>query len=172
MSDTLGRLSKRSISGQVLKHEYGLFAVFGRDPDEDNLTDIVAVHGLNGHYERTWTAEREDGVRVNWLKDLLPRKLPNTRILSFSYNSRVQFSKSTSDISDFASQLLGQLLAVRRTKVEAARPIVFVCHSLGGIVFKEVCFPKPLASSVMINDERLSRLPTRMIATTRRLPFT
>ncbi|KAH3938661.1 hypothetical protein HBH98_243260 [Parastagonospora nodorum] len=46
--------------------------------------DIVAVHGLNGHREKTWTAgSGVNGVdSINWLRDLLPHDLPNARILS------------------------------------------------------------------------------------------
>jgi hypothetical protein len=140
MNSALARLNRQSASSRPVKSEHGLHIVIDKDPNDFNLADIIAIHGLNGHHKDTWTVEGVDGVPVNWLRDLLPKKLPDTRILSFSYNSRVQFSKSTSDILDFATQLLEQLLAVRRTQAEKARPIVFVCHSLGGIVFKQVRF--------------------------------
>jgi hypothetical protein len=118
--------------------EYGLHTLVKKDPGAKGIVDIVAIHGLNGHYENTWTTKREDGTPVNWLTDLLPKHIRNARIMSFSYNSRVQFSKSTSDIFVFADQLLEQLLAVRSTAIEEARRMVFICHSLGGIVFKQV----------------------------------
>ena len=117
---------------------YGLFTVVDRDSDDWDITDIVAIHGLNGHFEKTWTTEGTDGARVNWLRDLLPKKLPNTRILAFSYNYLVQSGNSTAGILDFATQLLEEILTVRKTPAEKARPIVFVCHSLGGIVCKQV----------------------------------
>jgi hypothetical protein len=56
--------------------------------------------------------------------------------MSFSYNSVLQFSKSASDVYTFAYQLLEGLLAERNTDEEKQRPIVFICHSLGGLVFK------------------------------------
>lgn len=144
MNSALARLNRQSAPSRPVKSEHGLHTVINKDSNDFNLADIIAIHGLNGHYKNTWTVEGADGVPINWLRDLLPKKLPNTRILSFSYNSRVQFSKSTSDILDFATQLLEQLLAVRRTQAEKARPIVFVCHSLGGIVFKQVRFQQRL----------------------------
>ncbi|XWW98067.1 hypothetical protein V2A60_006063 [Cordyceps javanica] len=106
-------------------------------PDAQDVIDIVAIHGLNGHYEGTWTAQGGDGAPVNWLKDLLPKKIPNSRIMSFYYNSKMQSSKSTADVFTFADQLLEQLLAVRDDEREESRPILFICHSLGGIVFKQ-----------------------------------
>jgi hypothetical protein len=41
---------------------------------------IVAIHGLNGHREKTWTAKN----KVNWLRDanILSTIIPNARIIS------------------------------------------------------------------------------------------
>ena len=117
-----------------------MHTLIDKDPEAENVVDIVAVHGLNGHYEKTWTATLRNGSQVNWLRDLLPQQVRNTRIMSFSYDSTVQFSKSTSDIFTFADQLLEHLLAARQRAGEESRPIVFICHSLGGIVFKQVCY--------------------------------
>ncbi|KAI0133837.1 ankyrin repeat protein [Xylariales sp. AK1849] len=118
--------------------DYGLHILVDKDPGED-MVDIVAIHGLNGHYEQTWTTcgQDEHKTLVNWLRDLLPHRIQNARIMSFAYNSVVQFSKSTADIYVFADQLLGELLLRRQSIVEERRPLVFVCHSLGGIVFKQ-----------------------------------
>lgn len=123
---------------------YGLHVLIDKDPDAEDVVDIVAVHGLNGHYEKTWTAVSKDGTSTNWLKveDMLPeiaeKELVSTRVMSFSYNSALQFSKSTSGVSIFADQLLEHLLEKRAGPRESQRPIVFICHSLGGIVVKQV----------------------------------
>ncbi|KAF2176037.1 hypothetical protein K469DRAFT_608537, partial [Zopfia rhizophila CBS 207.26] len=42
------------------------------------IVDIVAVHSLNGHRDKTWTASNG----VNWLRDFHPQDLPKTRIIS------------------------------------------------------------------------------------------
>jgi hypothetical protein len=118
--------------------QWGMFCLVDKPSNAAQVVDIVALHGLNGHYRRTWTAETSDGVRVNWLQDLLPHHIPNARILSFGYNSGVQFSKSVSGISEFAEQLLEGLLARRQSEEERRRPVIIVCHSLGGLVFKQV----------------------------------
>lgn len=116
--------------------EYGLHTLVARDPLTADVTDIVAVHGLNGHHEKTWTEELS---QYNWLRDSFTgaQKSITARVMSFAYNAKVQSSKSTADIFDFATQLLECLLAQRETEVEQSRPIVFICHSLGGIVFKQ-----------------------------------
>ncbi|KAG8841211.1 hypothetical protein FRB91_005240, partial [Serendipita sp. 411] len=63
-----------------------LFA--GRDP----IVDIIAIHGLDGHREQSWTAE--DGTM--WLKDLLPGDIPNARILSYGYDADTRSFAQTS----------------------------------------------------------------------------
>lgn len=123
---------------------YGLHVLVDKDPDGEGVVDVVAVHGLNGHYENTWTTVLHDRTQVNWLRDMLPKAkdIRPIRVMSFSYNSSVQFSKSTSDVFVFADQLLEHLLAKRAHSGEAKRPIVFICHSLGGIVAKQVSFER------------------------------
>jgi hypothetical protein len=117
---------------------HGMYIFVDKPNTESRNVDIVALHGLNGHYSDTWTTTTAEGKRVNWLKELLPDIIPNARIMSFGYNSSVQFSKSTADISNFAEGLLAELMSWRTSEKEKARPIIFVCHSLGGIVFKQV----------------------------------
>jgi hypothetical protein len=120
------------------ERQWGMFCLVDKPLNATQVVDIVALHGLNGHYQKTWTVETSDGVRVNWLQDLLPDHIPNARILSFGYDSGVQFSKSVSGISEFTEQLLEGLLARRQSEEEQQRPVIVVCHSLGGLVFKQV----------------------------------
>jgi hypothetical protein len=119
--------------------KHGMFIFEDKPANDNGIIDIVAVHGLNGHYEDTWTW-KSGSQKSNWLKEFLPRQIPNARIMSYGYDSAVAFSKSTADITTFAEALLNELIARRDTSVEKTRPIVFICHSLGGIVFKKVHF--------------------------------
>ena len=110
---------------QVLSDQYLISLLFS----------IVAVHGLSGDWERTWTDE--DGQL--WLRDFLPSQLPNARIMSYGYNSETVFSKAITDIDDEAAMLLDWLDGERQS--EKIRPIIFVSHNLGGIVVKKVGLP-------------------------------
>jgi hypothetical protein len=61
--------------------------------------------------------------------------------MSFGYNSDTALSNSITDIDDVAWMLLSRLRGLRELEVERKRPIVFISHSLGGIVVKKVGFP-------------------------------
>lgn len=122
--------------------QHGMFILSDKAEEATGVVDIIAIHGLNGHYKKTWTAVSSSGKECNWLQDLLPTQLPNARIMSYGYNSAVQFSKSTAGIGEFADQLLEDILSYRNSEAEKGRPVIFICHSLGGIVFKKVNFLK------------------------------
>ena len=92
--------------------------------------DIVAVHGLEGHPYATWTHPNDH----LWLRDSLPDYLPNTRVMTFGYDAAI-FTKSVADVRDTARALLSELNT--RRKGCQGRPIMFICHSLGGVIFKE-----------------------------------
>jgi hypothetical protein len=73
----------------------------------------VAVHGLDGHHEKTWTAENGK----LWLRDFLLAELPYAQIFTFGYDSKLTFSKSAATIIDFVVALLDELDNVR-TKMQ------------------------------------------------------
>ncbi|KAM0813696.1 putative Ankyrin repeat protein [Seiridium cardinale] len=115
--------------------DFGLHVLVDQEVKK-GVVDIVAVHGLNRHYERTWTTclQDENKTPVNWLKDLLPLRVRNARIMSFAYNSTVQFSKSTADVYIFAEQLLEELLRRRQNILQDKHPLIFMvnkAHSKG-----------------------------------------
>ena len=75
-------------------------------------SSVVAVHGLCGDPYDTWT---DEATKKLWLRDFLPSQVPNTRIMSFGYDSLVAFSKSEIEISDVAADLLNRLNGERDT---------------------------------------------------------
>ena len=68
---------------------------------------MVAVHGLNGHRESTFTAANG----VCWLKSLLPEQIPNIRVLTYGYDARTHSSSllSREHLHDHAEQLVEEL---------------------------------------------------------------
>ncbi|KAL1893712.1 hypothetical protein Sste5346_006212 [Sporothrix stenoceras] len=102
----------------------------------DNPTvDICFLHGLTGSRDETWTAH---GATEPWPQALLPEKLPHARLLTFGYDADVirgaVASKDT--IGSLAEDFLYTLTRDRENAGALHRPIVFVVHSLGGIVCK------------------------------------
>ncbi|KAA6412799.1 MAG: hypothetical protein FRX48_03791 [Lasallia pustulata] len=133
---------------------YGLIVLAeGLDP----TLDIVAVHGLNGHHEKTWTTNN-----VNWLRDLLPSDIPNARILSWGYDANTH---STSQISgqylyNHATTLVSDLCLKRSLTKTRTRPIIFVAHSLGGIVVKSALIHSEAARRGALEEHRSIKLST------------
>jgi len=137
-TDGRSQTSTTHDSAEVAKGDrLGMFVYEDQEENDPDAIDIVALHGLNGHWEKTWQATTRNGDQVVWLRDLLPQQIPHGRIMSFGYDSVLQFSKSVADIGTFAEQLLEDLIS-RRNGMAARRPIIFICHSLGGIVVKKV----------------------------------
>ncbi|KAH8649154.1 hypothetical protein BX600DRAFT_110749 [Xylariales sp. PMI_506] len=115
---------------------HGLFVLVDQPEDDPDAVDIVALHGLNGHWRNTWRTKSPTGEQVMWLQDFLPEQIPHARIMSFGYDSVLLFGKSVANIGMFAEQLLEELMA-RREGQAKNRPLIFVCHSLGGVVVKK-----------------------------------
>ena len=93
---------------------------------------ICAVHGLSGHAFDTWMAETK-----MWLRDILPNQFHfrSSRVMTYGYNSTlIDKREMQSRFSDFADNLLILLGDNRSTAEERARPLLFICHSMGGLV--------------------------------------
>ncbi|KAI9155556.1 Vegetative incompatibility protein [Paramyrothecium foliicola] len=135
------------------------------------IVDIVFVHGIQGHPYKTWKfhapapTKQRTSIRallhrrakgadstpgdgslpdtVFWPKDLLADDFANARILTYGYDSRVSHffrgPANQNNISGHGRSLLNALELHRRD--DPKRPIIFIVHSLGGIVLKEARFP-------------------------------
>ncbi|KAI0380774.1 hypothetical protein F5Y04DRAFT_256678 [Hypomontagnella monticulosa] len=106
------------------------------DPPDAEI-DFIAIHGLNpknssNHAEKTWTSR--NGVK--WLEDkrFLPAEFPKARVLLFGYNSSVAIESSPAGVREQVNNLLNHLERVRSSDLN--RPLVFMCHSLGGLIAK------------------------------------
>lgn len=101
----------------------------------DAMVDLCFVHGLGGHRETTWTA---DGQSVPWPKAILPSTLGRAHILTYGYDAHVVRTSVASGnrLMDHSNDLLNDLTRYREKHNTVARPLIFIAHSLGGIVCK------------------------------------
>lgn len=86
-----------------------MFATFISGTTLTGPLSIAALHGLNGHAFNTW-ATKEGQI---WLRDLLPNDIPNARILTYGYNSKIS-SNSFAGIDDFVQDFLAVLRDKRK----------------------------------------------------------
>ncbi|KAH7329701.1 hypothetical protein B0I35DRAFT_404883 [Stachybotrys elegans] len=101
------------------------------------IVDVVFVHGLTGNRETTWTDKASD---VFWPAHLLKNDTPNARIMTFGYDADVVHfwsMASQNRIRDHAVNLVNALAQLRERSGTEERPIIFVTHSLGGLVFED-----------------------------------
>ncbi|KAH8896577.1 hypothetical protein GQ53DRAFT_889819 [Thozetella sp. PMI_491] len=105
---------------------------------DNSVGDLVFVHGLGGSAWKSFSWNRD--TSCFW-----PRWLPSEeeilskfRILTFGYNSKFHGAAANLDILDFAKDLLLQLMTAASTNPEhQSRPIIFIVHSMGGLVVKK-----------------------------------
>ena len=101
------------------------------------------MHGLNplsretdeDHAWNTWRKPRTADGNL-WLRDQLPKVAPNARIFLYIYNSNLIFSTSKDRLIHQVNDLLERLHEKRES--DPRRPIIFIGHSLGGIMIKQV----------------------------------
>ena len=73
-------------------------------------SSIVAIHGLDGHREASFTAPNG----ILWLRDLLPKTLPKARILTYGYDARTRgVNRSNQVLYDLSIDFVAKLSSFR-----------------------------------------------------------
>ncbi|KAK4194291.1 hypothetical protein QBC40DRAFT_37918, partial [Triangularia verruculosa] len=104
----------------------------------DPRIDFIFVHGLGGGSRKTWSFSSEDAMF--WPKEWLPTQLgfEAVRIHSFGYNSDWTARKASClTVHDFGQALLADISNSPSLRKNGDTPIVFVAHSMGGLVVKK-----------------------------------
>jgi hypothetical protein len=97
--------------------------------EEGDINDTMEIQGQR----------QED---IYWPADLAPRTVPGSRILTYGYDTRIGHRLSGRPVSrksvyDHAWDFLCEFEYLRRNLNEKNRPVLFIAHSLGGIIIKE-----------------------------------
>ncbi|KAH0563532.1 hypothetical protein GP486_001902 [Trichoglossum hirsutum] len=124
----------------------------------ESTVDVIAVHGLNGHRERTWTASNG----VLWLRDFLPAVAPHARVITYGYDARTRGSSHASNryIYDYAIEFVGKLCALRRDTSTEHRSIIFLAHSLGGVLVKSALVHSAFSGPSHLEEHRSIKTST------------
>uniref|UniRef100_K3WNH7 Protein SERAC1 n=1 Tax=Globisporangium ultimum (strain ATCC 200006 / CBS 805.95 / DAOM BR144) TaxID=431595 RepID=K3WNH7_GLOUD len=115
-------------------------------PDETNTSrrydvDVVLIHGLLGCPYETWMCGDDETTMwaQQWLLPDLQRDGTNPRVLSIGYDAQLLSSDSAWSTMSFEStshEIRKKLNAARVGTGD--RPVIFVTHSLGGVLLKQV----------------------------------
>lgn len=164
-------ISKEQVGSPHVR-ELGLTQIDGRPKNHQCIADVVFVHGLQGHPQRTWQSKlpvkarksiRERFKNFNfsgqnskprealgdgtlfWPAEILPRDFDDLRIMTYGYDSKVTraFKGPTSKNGIFEH---GQSLlgALGRVRVDCGdRPIIVVAHSLGYVNLQKLLCDQP-----------------------------
>ncbi|KAF8236898.1 hypothetical protein L208DRAFT_1250558, partial [Tricholoma matsutake] len=97
---------------------------------------IVLVHGLRGHRTKTWMKDN-----VCWPRDLLSKEetLSHIRVLTFGYDANVVSLTTPASLNSLLEHSINLLNELAREREQGARkrPLIFVAHSLGGLIVKD-----------------------------------
>ncbi|PTB53172.1 hypothetical protein M431DRAFT_509509 [Trichoderma harzianum CBS 226.95] len=103
------------------------------DPLQNTFVDIIAVTGLSGHAFGSWQPKSKPDM---WLRDFLPGSIPNARVLTYGYDTKLPGSRSKSSILQLSRKLLESIKTTRDESTKH-RPLILIGHSLGGLVVKQ-----------------------------------
>lgn len=112
--------------------------------------DIVFVPGLGTDPEKSWES---DSTKFNWITDQkegLARDFPKARLMLYQYESAW---KGDLKVSQYMRNIANTMLVDLHDRREgyANLPIVFIAHSMGGLV---------VAKAITVADSSRDRFPT------------
>ncbi|KAI9719880.1 MAG: hypothetical protein M1828_006010 [Chrysothrix sp. TS-e1954] len=128
-------LTRREGSGEPSFDVKGAFGLNTLYRPEIAVADLIFVHGLGGGSRSTWTKNGDNSLY--WPKEWLPNDpdFQDVRIHSFGYDSNWD-KESTLSLYDFAKSLLSSLEDCPTIPRGTEAPLMFVGHSMGGLVIK------------------------------------
>ncbi|UPK94698.1 hypothetical protein LCI18_005633 [Fusarium solani-melongenae] len=108
---------------------------------------------MNDKKKRTKGAKEAKGPKID---------MDNSRIMTFGYDSDLTDSATVAGLENWAESLIHGLSEVRTSEEEQARPLLIVCHSLGGLVARKAMSQLPASN---IKGSTLSQCGLVFLAT-------
>uniref|UniRef100_A0A3B3YT83 Protein SERAC1 n=1 Tax=Poecilia mexicana TaxID=48701 RepID=A0A3B3YT83_9TELE len=115
--------------------------------DQSSKADVLFIHGILGAAFKTWRqkdrstleeereAESEDDYTECWPKSWLAADCPNLRVLSVEYDSHLSdWMANCPSLAYRSRELLNKL----KLAGVGERPVVWVAHSMGGLLVKKM----------------------------------
>jgi len=103
-----------------------------RTNDQQRKVDVIFVHGLGGDAKSSW---HPIGHEEKFWPDWLAQDFPLVGFWSLGYaSSATKWKEESMPIADRGTNILEQL----SNDGLGDRPLVFICHSMGGIVVKQL----------------------------------
>lgn len=99
--------------------------------DENCQLDVVFIHGLNGHAFETWKNTKEE-IWLHWLFD----EFDDISVWTIGYDATSTAWKS--DAMPMSQRGLNLLEKLNTTDNIGTRPLIFVVHSMGGLILKYI----------------------------------
>ena len=135
----------------------GSDSVFPQGLDEfydppHSCVDIIFIHGLTGDRERTWT--HPDSLEP-WPREILPALIPDARTLTYGFDVYVLGHRGPATrnrIGDHARDFLNELVGYRQQSKTLVRPLIFVVHSLGGLLCKDALLLSKNSADTYLRD--------------------
>ncbi|TRX89935.1 hypothetical protein FHL15_009207 [Xylaria flabelliformis] len=100
-----------------------------------HIADCIAISGLSSHPFGSWQPKGGSKTFM-WIRDDLPRLLPNVRPILYGYDTTLQDHNSFQLIDDLSLEFIYQLKA-HGWSSPGRKPLAFLAHSLGGLILKQ-----------------------------------
>jgi hypothetical protein len=117
-------------------------------PPSQPAIDCIVLPGWGGHPIGSFMAQESPHI---WLIDRLARHFPNFRVWTYGYGSPVRNQLPQEDVYEFAHDFMLRLRRMRNAfkGVEQKSPIIYLAHSLGGLLFKEIMIKMSQSSNAI-----------------------
>jgi len=91
----------------------------------DNVVDVIFIHGITGNAYNTW---RHASSGTHWPSELLPKDIPNARIMAWGYDASVISiwgHAGGNRLADHSKNLIGDVVRLREDTHTVGHPTKF-----------------------------------------------